>query len=315
MAPRSSHSPGRGALTRRSFLACSLASLAAAGLAPSAALAGPDAPHLGLGKGDPGPATRAAVDLMGGMEALVREGDNVLIKPNMSFSAGPEAAVTTHPDVVEALARMCLESGASRVYIMDHTLRDPAACREETGIGRLERELPQGVVVQTPSSSHRFQSSDIPEGKQLVSSDFLKEALAADVLIAAPVAKHHGSTGVSLSMKGMMGLILDRGSLHWKYDLNTAIVDLSTKLRADLTVVDATRALTSEGPSGPGEVARPDTVIASRDMVAADAKAVTLVRWYGQTVPPKKVGHIREAHERGFGRMDVENLSTRTARA
>ncbi len=315
MAPTSRHLSGHGALTRRSFLACSMASLAAAGLAPSVALADPDAPHLGLGKGDPGPATRAAVELMGGMEAFVRKGDNVLIKPNMSFSAGPEAGVTTHPDVVEALARMCLQNGASRVYVMDHTLRDPAACREETGIGRLERELPQGVVVQTPSSSHRFQSADIPQGKQLASSDFLKEALAADVLIAAPVAKHHGSTGVSLSMKGMMGLILDRGSLHWKYDLNTAIVDLSTKLRADLTVVDATRALTSEGPSGPGEVARPDTVIASRDMVAADAKAVTMVRWYGRSVPPEKVGHIREAHERGFGRMDVENLSTRTARA
>ncbi len=233
----------------------------------------------------------------------------------MSFSAGPEAGVTTHPDVVEALARMCLQSGASRVYIMDHTLRDPAACREETGIGRLERDLDKGVVVETPSSAHRFQSADIPEGRQLGSSDFLKEALGADVLIAAPVAKHHGSTRVSLSMKGMMGLILDRGALHWKYDLNTAIVDLCTRLQADLTVVDATRALSSNGPSGPGEVTRPDTVIASRDMVAADAKAVSLVRWYGRSVPPQKVGHIREAHERGLGRMDVENLSTRTVEA
>jgi uncharacterized protein (DUF362 family) len=270
---------------------------------------------LGLGKGDPGPATRAAVDLMGGMGAFVREGDNVLIKPNMSFSVGPEAGITTHPDVVEALARLCLQSGASRVYIMDHTLRDPAACREETGIGRLERELPQGVLVETPSSSHRFRSADIPKGKQLGSSDFLKEALSADVLIAAPVAKHHSSTGVSLSMKGMMGLILDRGALHWRYDLNTAIVDLCTRLWADLTVVDATRALTSNGPSGPGEVTRPNTVIASRDMVAADAKAVSLVRWYGRSVPPEKVGHIREAHERGLGRMDVENLSTGTMEA
>lgn len=314
MASESSHFRDSASWTRRSFLACSLASLAAAGLSPSLALAGTDTPHLALGKGVPGPATRAAVELLGGMGSFVREGDNVLIKPNMSFSAGPKAAVTTHPDVVEALARMCLQSGAARVYVMDHTLRDPSACREETGIGRLEKELPR-VVVQTPSSSHRFQSADIPEGRQLTSSDFLKEALAADVLIAAPVAKHHGSTGVSLSMKGMMGLILDRGSLHWKYDLNTAIVDLSTKLRADLTVIDATRALTSDGPSGPGEVARPDTVIASRDMVAADAKAVTLVRWYGRSVPPEKVAHIREAHERGLGRMDVENLSTRTARA
>jgi len=315
MAHSSNHSANNGSLTRRSFLAAGLVGLSAVSLHPALSLAETSTPHLGLARGEPGPATVAAVKIMGGMGAFVREGDNVLIKPNMSFSSGPDAAVNTHPEVVEALARMCLQSGASRVYIMDHTLRDPAACRRESGIGAIAETFSGKVEVQTPSSSHRFQKADIPRSKQLGSSDFLKEALAADVLIAAPVAKHHGSTGVSLSMKGMMGLILDRGAFHWKYDLNTAIVDLCTKLRADLTVVDATRALTTDGPSGPGEVARPNTVIASRDMVAADAKAVSLVQWYGRSIAPEKVGHIRQAHERGFGRMDVENLSTGTIEA
>ena len=304
-----------GSLTRRSFLAAGLVGLAAASCYPALSLAETSTPHLGLATGDPAPATEAAVKIMGGMGAFVRKGDNVLIKPNMSFSAGPDAAVNTHPEVVEALARMCVQSGASRVYIMDHTLRDPAACRRESGIGCIADKFPGKVEVQTPSESHRFEQADISRGKQLVSSEFLKEALAADVLIAAPVAKHHGSTGVSLSMKGMMGLIEDRGSLHWKYDLNTAIVDLCTRLRADLTVVDATRALTSDGPSGPGNVVRPNTVIASRDMVAADAKAVSLIPWYGRSISPSRVGHIREAHERGFGRMDVDNLSTETIEA
>jgi uncharacterized protein (DUF362 family) len=314
MGPKSNHRISR-IVTRRSFLAAGLFGLSAATLSPALSLAQTSRPHLGLARGDPGPATESAVRVTGGMEAFVREGDNVLIKPNMSFSSGPDAAVNTHPEVVEALARMCLQSGASRVYIMDHTLRDPSACRRESGIGSVAEKFSGNVEVQTPSGSHRFQQADISRGKQLVSSEFLKEALAADVLIAAPVAKHHGSTGVSLSMKGMMGLILDRGAFHWKYDLNTAIVDLCTRLWADLTVVDATRALTSHGPSGPGNVVRPNTVIASRDMVAADAKAVSMIPWYGQSVSPAKVGHIREAHERGLGRMDVENLSTGTIEA
>ncbi|MCF8031005.1 MAG: DUF362 domain-containing protein, partial [Desulfohalobiaceae bacterium] len=126
---------GSGPLTRRSFLAAGLLGLSAAGLYPALSLAETGTPHLGLARGDPGPATEAAVQIMGGMGTYVGQGDNVLIKPNMSFSAGPEAGVTTHPDVVEALARLCLQSGASRVYIMDHTLRDPSACRKESGIG------------------------------------------------------------------------------------------------------------------------------------------------------------------------------------
>ncbi len=315
MAHSPNHSRENGSLTRRSFLAAGLLGLSATGLYPALSLAETSTPHLGLARGKPGPATEAAVKLMGGMGAYVRQGDNVLIKPNMSFSAGPEAGITTHPEVVESLARLCLQSGASRVFIMDNTLQDSSACLENSGIGRIAEKFPDRVEVQATSASHRFRQAEIPRGKQLASCDILKEALAADVLIAAPVAKHHGSTRVSLSMKGMMGLIQNRGDLHWKYDLNTAIVDLGTRLWADLTVVDATRALTSNGPSGPGEVTRPEIVIASRDMVAADAKAADLIQWYRQSVPARKVGHIREAHERGLGRMDVENLSTRTVEA
>jgi uncharacterized protein (DUF362 family) len=144
--------------------------------------------------------------------------------------------------------------------------------------------------------------------KQLTEAEVLKEVLDADVLIAVPVAKHHSSTGVSLSMKGQMGLINNRTAMHWRYDLDEAIVDLCTLLRADLAVVDATRALTTNGPGGPGEVVRPGKVVASTDMVAADAKVVTMVRWYGRSLAPSKVRHIKLAHERGFGRMDIHNL-------
>ena len=52
-----------------------------------------------------------------------------------------------------------------------------------------------------------------------------------------------------------------------------------------------------------------DTVIASTDMVAADAFAVSRFKWYGKKYRPAQVQYIREAHERGLGRMDFENLS------
>ena len=140
------------------------------------------------------------------------------------------------------------------------------------------------------------------------STDIMTEVLEADVLIAAPVAKHHGGAGVSLTMKGMMGLIYNRGVMHSRYDLHTSIVDLCTRLKAHLALIDATRVLTTNGPGGPGKVERPRTVIASRDMVAADAMAVSMFRWYDKQVEPRQVKYIRMAHERSLGRMDVENL-------
>ena len=85
-------------------------------------------------------------------------------------------------------------------------------------------------------------------------------------------------------------------------------MDICTRLQADLTVIDATTVLSTNGPSGPGDVLRKDLVIASRDMVAADAMAVASSEWYGQKIEPRQVQHIRLAHEQGLGRMDIENL-------
>jgi uncharacterized protein (DUF362 family) len=106
-------------------------------------------------------------------------------------------------------------------------------------------------------------------------------------------------------MKGMMGLIYDRRSLHLDMDLNTAIVDLCTVLKPHLTVVDASRVLSSGGPGGPGKVIALETIIVSTDMVAADAMAVERGTWYGRKFKARQVKHIRMAHERGLGRMDV----------
>jgi uncharacterized protein (DUF362 family) len=267
------------------------------------------APDLGVATGSPAAATRAAVELLGGMKAFVRPGNKVVIKPNMSFAHDPDMATTTHPEVVKALAAMCLEAGAGRVQVLDNPLSSAELCLERTGIKAACQPLGRDIVQERTAARH-FQEVKIPDGKSMRSTDVVKDVLSADVLIAAPVAKHHGSTGVSLSMKGMMGLIQNRSVMHWRYDLNESIVDLCTVLKAHLTVIDATRALTTNGPGGPGTVVRPNAVIASKDMVAADAMAVSMVEWYGKSLAPRQVKHIRLAHERGFGRMDIENLRT-----
>ena len=264
-------------------------------------------PDLAVVKGGPGPATRAGVELLGGMQAFVRPGDKVVIKPNMSFDQPPEAGTNTHPDVIQALAAMCREADAASISILDNPLRDAELCLESSGIRAAGEEIPQ-CRVETRQSSERFREVDLPNGAQLKKTEIMKDVLEADVLIAAPVAKHHSSAGVSLSMKGMMGLILNRGVFHWRYDLHTAIVDLCTRLKPQLTVIDVSRALTTRGPSGPGKVVRMDTVVASRDMVAADAQVVSMVKWYDKVIAPRQVKHIREAHERGLGRMDIDRL-------
>lgn len=264
-----------------------------------------DIPDIAVATGDRTAATRAVVDLIGGMRRFVKPGQKVVIKPNMSFAGGPEDATDTHPEVVQELVAMCREAGAERVRVLDHTLR-----REERCIEGVQKacEVHGDDIVQAVSRSRFFKATAIAEGRQMTETDVMREVLEADVLIAAPVAKSHSSAGVSLSMKGMMGLIYDRGIMHSRYDLHESIVDLATLLKPDLVVVDGSRVLSTNGPGGPGHVLKRDTIIASTDMVAADAQAVSMFEWYGQKLKPRNVKHIRIAHERGLGRMDVENL-------
>ncbi len=302
-------------MNRREFLKHNMqgALLLAAGggglLAPatSAASAPPD---IAVAKGAPAAATRAAVDLLGGMATVVKRGDKVVIKPNMSFANPPDWATTTHPEVVATLVSLCMEAGAASVRVLDHPLRPAELCLERSGIAAACAPLGRDIVhaLESPAS---FVQASIPQGEQMRENSFMKDVLTADVLIAAPVAKSHGSTGVSLAMKGMMGLIWNRGVMHSRFDLSEAIVDLNTLLKADLAVIDATRVLSTNGPSGPGAVLTPDTVIASRDCVAADAYTVGAFEWWGRRMRPDQVKHIRIAHDRGLGRMDVENLTLR----
>ncbi len=264
-------------------------------------------PDIAVVKGDAAKATRAAVELLGGMKKFVKKGSKVLVKPNMSFPNPPAMATTTHPDVVKEIVLMCNEAGAANVIIADYPLFKADVCLKRSGILDICEGLENTKVI--GASNERFyKDTEFSGAKKMSRNGVFQEALKADTLISVPVAKSHTATGVSLSMKGMMGLVWDRAGMHTK-ELSSSIVDMCSVLKADLAVIDGTRVLSTNGPRGPGKVLKEDTVIASADMVAADAFAVSRFKWYGKKYRPAQVQYIREAHERGLGRMDLEKLS------
>jgi uncharacterized protein (DUF362 family) len=265
------------------------------------------APDLVVADGNPGPATRAAVEAMGGIGRYVRPGDKVVVKPNMSFPNPPEWGTTTHPDVVRELTTMCLKAGASSVLVLDNPLRNSEMCLERSGLRKACLDLPE-TQVQGLTDKVFFEQVKIPQAKALTSTMIMKKALEEDVLIAAPVAKSHSATGVSLTMKGMMGLVYDRRTFHIDLDLDVAVVDLCTVLKPDLTIIDASRILSEGGPGGPGKVIPMNKIIASTDFVAADAMAVEIGTWYGRKFKGHQVKHIQMAHARGLGNIDIASL-------
>jgi len=241
------------------------------------------------------------------MKRFVKPGNKVVIKPNMSFASGPERASNTNPLVVREVALMCIEAGAASVAVLDNVLNSPKDCLKMSKIPELLKDVPN-TIVSVVQNKRFFREVPVTHGKELKSMMAVSDVLDADVLIAVPVGKSHSAAGVSLGMKGMMGLIHDRLSFHGRYHLHEAIVDMVTVLKPQLTVIDGTRILSTGGPGGPGKVIPLDLVLASPDVVAADAQMVALGTWYDKKIQPHQVRHIRIAAERGLGVMDLEKL-------
>jgi uncharacterized protein (DUF362 family) len=225
----------------------------------------------------------------------------------MSFARTLEFSATTHPMVVASVAQACIEAGAQQVLVLDHTLQRAELCLERTGIRDACKNI-SGVHVLALQERKFFAEIKIPEGKVLDRAEVMKDILEGQVLINIPVAKSHSATGVSLGLKGLMGMIWDRESFHSQFNINQAIADLATVIKPQLTILDATRALASGGPGGPGEVKKPNLIVAGIDPIAVDSFGVSIVPWYGQNFKGRQVEHILIAHQRGLGKIDVEQL-------
>lgn len=311
---------GDEALKRRDV--CKLAAVAAGAaiLAPagrllgSAAAAvaagtagGPRASALAAVKGAPAAAARRAVDLLGGMGQFVRPGQKVVVKPNIGWDRTLEQAANTHPEVVVAVVRLCLEAGAGEVLVFDRTCNDQRLCYRRSGIEAAVQGADDRRVRIIHPDERRYRSVAIPGGKVLTSWEYYEEALAADVFINVPIAKHHGLTVLTMSMKNVMGVAGgNRGRIHTDFD--DKIVDLNLGRPTHLVVLDATRILVAHGPQGGNlaDVQYPGVVVAGINVVAVDAYAT---RFFNKT--PKDIPHIVRAAERGLGTMDLGQVALR----
>ena len=263
----------------------------------------PDKAYLAVGHGqDIDLMVQRTIEALGGMQRFVKAGNDVIIKPNICVAYHTyEYAATTNPEVVAALVKLCLATGASHVRVMDQPFGGTAEqAYEKSGIAKAVRDAGGEMEIMT---DRKFRETVIPDGHDIKKWPVYIDALEADVLINVPIAKHHNLGRLTLGMKNLMGLIQDRGQLH--FNLGQRLADLTSLLRPQLTVVDAVRILTNHGPTGGSldDVKKMDTVIASHDIVAADAYAATLFGLTGVDIPA-----IRAGADMGLGTTDLESI-------
>ncbi|MGB9598014.1 MAG: DUF362 domain-containing protein [Candidatus Poribacteria bacterium] len=244
--------------------------------------------------------TKQAIMALGGMSKFVSKGSKVLIKPNIAWNRTPEQAANTNPFVVEAVVEMCLEAGAKKVAVLDNTINPAQVTYDRSGI--------KSALQNTKASlefvdERKFKEKSIPNGQILKSWIIYQDALDVDVLINLPIAKHHSLTKLSLGIKNYMGLIKNREDIHTRIEQKLA--DLATIIRPNLTIMDAYRILTANGPNGgtPKDIKLIGQVIAGVDPVAVDSYATTLFGLKGE-----QVGYIKASNAMGLGEIDLNKV-------
>lgn len=243
---------------------------------------------------------RRALEAMGGMAAFVRRGERVVIKPNVGWNRLPEQAANTNPEVVAEVIRHVQAAGASKIWVTDYPVNSPERCFERSGIRRATGE--GGATLVMPDAN-AFREVAV-QGTVLKAADVLWPFVEADKVINVPVAKHHGLSKATLSMKNWYG-VLGGHRVRLHQDLHHSIVDLAAMVKPTLTVLDATRLLMANGPTGGSlaDVKRYDAVAVSVDQVAIDAFGAELLG-----LAPSEVGFIVEGEKAGLGTSDYRSL-------
>jgi uncharacterized protein (DUF362 family) len=247
---------------------------------------------------------RAAITALGGMGAFVKAGEVVVVKPNIGWDRTVELAANTHPLVVRPVVELCLEAGAKKVLVFDRTCNDPRRCYVQSGIAAAVEGLKSAKVSMEQIDRRAFIDVDIKGGIDQQRWSFYQPALGADRFINLPIAKHHSISTITVGMKNVMGVIGgNRGTMH--RNIAEALADINTIIRSDLTIVDATRILVANGPQGGRleDVKILDTIIASPDIVAADAYSATL---FG--LQPHDIASIVAGAKRGLGTLDLQKV-------
>ena len=252
--------------------------------------------------GSPTALVGAAIAALGGIEAFVKPGDDVIIKPNIvSAHHSYEYASYTNPEVVGAITALCVGAGARRVRVMDNP-SSGAGEQVYARSGIADAVTAAGGKMEVMSKV-KYRQAEIPLGRDLRSWMVYGDILDADVVINAPIAKHHSLSRLTLSMKNLMGVILERSKFH--RNLGQRLADLASLVQPTLTIMDAVNILMANGPTGGNldDVKQMNTVAASRDYVAVGAYAATLFGKTGADIDALRIGA-----EMGLGTLDYNTL-------
>ena len=247
---------------------------------------------------------KKGIELIGGLEEIMKPGDRVFIKINhLPPASPPERGIITHPIFAEGVIGLLKEVGAD-ITVGDDIESGPGDRFSISGF----RQMCQRVGVRLVNLREGGFVATEGKGRLLDPVYVSRIALEADVIINLPKLKTHSLTVFTGSIKNMYGTI--PASLRHRYhrdfinvdDFNLMLTDVFAAVRPHLTIMDGIIAMEGEGPAN-GNLRQTNVILASRDAVALDTVATSIIK-----LNPADIGTIYYCNERGLGLGNLEAI-------
>ena len=263
-------------------------------------------PCAGYSQGEARQALEAVLAPLGGLD-WVQKGMKVAVKANLISALKPEAAATTHPALLGALAELLLDKGAqpiigdspggvfNRVYV--------ERVYEVCGLKALEAK---GAVL---NRDFRQKEKRFPEGKALknfICTAWLDET---DAIINFSKLKVHAMMAMTAATKNLFGTIPGsvKAEYHYRFpdygDFADMLVDLNECFRPRLNLCDAVVAMEGNGPTQ-GEPRQVGALLASESPYCLDLAAASLLGLTKEDVP-----YLQAAFRRGLVPAEAKELT------
>jgi len=241
---------------------------------------------------------------LGGMARFVKKGERILLKPNLLTAKPIDAAVTTHPSVVRALALLVREAGGVPLIGDSPGFGSAKKVAEKCGVMDVAKDLDVPFLeLKTPVTVEN------PQGLVFKRLEIAKEALDVDGIINIPKLKTHAQMFLTMGVKNIFGCVPGKKKAQWHLTAGVdasffagIILDIYLYLKPRLTVIDAIVSMEGNGPAS-GEPKKTGFLCASSDSVALDRAVVEIL---GRK--PAEVPILKRAMEFNIKETDLARI-------
>jgi len=196
----------------------------------------------------------------------IKQGMNVLIKPNLLCPSSPEKGITTHPIIIEELCKI-LKKHNSKIFIGDSSSNRTELALIKCGIKKLSKYAKIINFDNEECKNINFKNIILPIPKIIFDMD---------LIINISKMKTHLMTDFTLCIKNLYGCIPGdiKSRLHKTYSNKKKLFDLLLRLheviKPKLNIIDGIYGIEGDGPSTLGRLKKPGLILTSKNAIAID---------------------------------------------